>query len=1412
MGSKLLAATKNNIGDILQMVDDQKRVTLPMKACKPGSISPNLILSIRVDDLDVAFVSARLANISPITNPNVHENFQQILRRLETLMRLTSAIAQLNPISTVVYSLAKGIAETIRERLAVNEKLAKMLHRMHRVLDFVELAEPFAKLQRCPDVVKETLTCITDCFLFIIARAESNPALLLLSGDGHRIEQLEQKLEDLHTRMRDSLTLCVAQSNTDVQDKIKLLVDTRYLRILSPLSMPVVAPHFRTTCFPGTRAKVISELTEWALLSSEKVLWMHAHAGSGKSTISTTMANVFESMGRLGSFVFFDRDVELRSEPSGMIRTIAYQLGCHRKDIAEGIHACVEAEGEAPIHDVTMEVQFRRLLVEPLAKTRDTERLVIIIDALDEGGNGPSQSAFLSLLSTGLPRLPAFVRVLITSRSYPWIQRTFTRMPDLRILDLNQDVDIDDDIRTFISAQMEAIRSQDSILSSDWPGIDVVDSLVKHAQGLFIWATVACSYIQAYDPDRRINKLLSSPSTLTAADESLNRLYGIAIEEAGPWLTDDFAVDMHNLLALVVISQNPQSLQGISDILGFNNGLTLNLISRLQSILRDETGPVHFIHPSVRDYLVDSHRCNGARWFVEEEEEHSTMTARCIDHLTRMFKSNVTSTLNLNADGQGRDAFVYSCVSWTYHAGRVRPTAEYAAKIRGFLTNHLLHWLEAISLLGLYRNAIAWMDQLQSWYLKFAESPEFDSLLSALLYDACRFLKAFAKTIERRPSAVYDTALQFCPKNSSISAIFNRDPKIILTSGCLREWSPCLMTLVTVGVMPVQTLMFSNFGETLAGCVDGATKIWKADAGTEIFSTPASRWVVSSLLRSDGKRLIEVTSKGGVCVWDVEAGAMVATFQILICDDDQRSKRRLACAALAADDHTFVCGFKDGMVQVWDTESQLEVTPLLDGHGCQVNGVAFSHNGQLVISGSDDHSIRIWSRTGVHQRTFLGHTNIVHRVAFSADDSKIASVSSDDTLRVWDVNTGSVLLNRPHSPDESIYVLAFSHPGDRLATGSARGIRIWDTETGQELMQPLAGHRGIVLALAFSPDDETLVSAAMDSQVRRWSVGKARPQQVSLEARHHTAVNCVALAHNRAHFASGSADNSLIVWNSDGTVSFFSRNGHSTAIVSVDFSADDAILASGSEDGTVLLWDAASGKMFDTVLKHSGELVALKFSNEGSNLATITGDSLRVWNIIDGTLCFDPISLPGCRYEAVTFSRDGMRVVAFYGYPRNESVPFNGHPFLLTEVPKPGLCILISDTRGNVLFDHKIDTVVEITEVHSVRMEYTCDDRCLVIWYGLSITAPDDMMVRAFDASTGEEIFPDPECPDFPEFQKPIGIKKEIRRSGKTIVEFPLDVDYMADVTCWDSTKDSTTDMIVVGSWSGDVYCITLNS
>ncbi|KAF7332962.1 YVTN repeat-like/Quino protein amine dehydrogenase [Mycena venus] len=1029
--SKLLAFTKNTVQDLLQKADGHHAVIMAMTPCKPRLTTPHLTLSIQVHELDVMFVSAQLENLKLGASPSLNEHFQQVLRRLEYLTRFTSGIAQLNPISNAVYILATGIAQTVQDRLAINEKLSALIHRIHTVLDFVELAEPITTIERFPEIVKEILACIERSILFISKRQLASPVALLFS-DQSQIENLQEELEALKSIMTQSMTLSVARNNRIVEDKmreIRAAVSGWQLRRLNPLSMPLVSPHFRTTCLSGTRSKVISELTQWGLLSADKILWIHAHAGSGKSTLSTTIANVFESHGRLGSFVFFDRGVEERSEPSGMIRTIAYQLCRQREDIADKIRYCVE--NQPRISEMTLDVQFQRLLVEPLTTIDIQQRVIIIIDALDECADGPSRAAFVSLLSRGLPQLPDFVRVLITSRNYPWIRHALAQVADLRVMDLNKAPDIDNDIRVYISAQMEKIQGQYSDLPPGWPANDAVDSLVQHAHGLFVWVSVACSYIQAYNPVTRLQTLLSSPSVCALTEHSLhnhslNNLYAIAIRDAGPWHAEDFAKDMHDLLAVIIVSQNPQSLHGIGDILGIDAARIADLVSRLQSILKqDENGLIHVFHPSVRDYLVD---IEGHAWSITEPEEHIIMATRCIHHLNNNLHRNTTACCSLE-DKTSRitltDAVAYACVSWVHHVCKAKPTAQVADEIHGFMSTHFLHWMEALKILGQSRDSITWLKQLWSRYSNFESSrPAFDSSFNALLYDAWRFSMAFSKTIETDPSLVYETALRFCPKSTSIPAMFTHDEDVTVVSASLRDgWSPCLMTLAGLP-MEIASLSLSRSGDTLAaGCINGTLKVWNTSSGTEIFATQthpddSTSGIVSTLLSSDGKRLFYGLLRGDINVLDITTGKVVSAFNV-------QGKSKLYCVALAADDCTIICGFRDGLVQIWDTTSQLPLTSLLDGHDATVYAVAFSHNQHAAISGSGDSTVVMWSRTGVRQITFSGHAGAVHSVAFSPDDSRIASASEDGTLKIWDSSTGSALVTCRHRPDEDLYAVAF---------------------------------------------------------------------------------------------------------------------------------------------------------------------------------------------------------------------------------------------------------------------------------------------------------------------------------------------------------------------------------------------------
>ena len=101
-----------------------------------------------------------------------------------------------------------------------------------------------------------------------------------------------------------------------------------------------------------------------------------------------------------------------------------------------------------------------------------------------------------------------------------------------------------------------------------------------------------------------------------------------------------------------------------------------------------------------------------------------------------------------------------------------------------------------------------------------------------------------------------------------------------------------------------------------------------------------------------------------------------------------------------------------------------------------------------VVAVTEDNTVRLWNaKTGKHQKTLKGHTDIVSCIAFNTDGKLLASGSADGTVWLWDVNTGRHYSTLTGHTDYIKYV-AFNPGNNTVASASHDGtIRLWDTTT-----------------------------------------------------------------------------------------------------------------------------------------------------------------------------------------------------------------------------------------------------------------------------------------------------------------------------------------------------------------------------
>jgi WD40 repeat protein len=384
----------------------------------------------------------------------------------------------------------------------------------------------------------------------------------------------------------------------------------------------------------------------------------------------------------------------------------------------------------------------------------------------------------------------------------------------------------------------------------------------------------------------------------------------------------------------------------------------------------------------------------------------------------------------------------------------------------------------------------------------------------------------------------------------------------------------------------------------VSGSVDKTVKVWDTATGAELMTLRGhDDWVGSVAFSPDGKRIIsgsgDNTIKGSgdntIKVWDAANGEEVMTLR-----GHEGPVRGLA---FSPDGERIASGSWDKTIKVWDAANGDELMTIR-GHERIIGPVSFSPDGRRIVSGSMDwtieieeepwnQTIKVWdAATGAEVMTLRGHFGWILSIAFSPDGERIVSGSSDKTVKVWDAATGAEIMTlRGHKL--GVADVAFSPDGKRIVSGSNDGtIKVWDVSTGTELIT-LIGHEKNVCSVAFSPDGMHIISSSEDKTIKVWDTA-IRAEAVTLSG-HKGWVLSVAFSPDGKQLISGGGqgDETIKVWNVETGVEQMTLRGHDNWVIGASFSPDGKRIISGSFAGTVKVWDSATGAELMTLDRKS---------------------------------------------------------------------------------------------------------------------------------------------------------------------------------------------------------------------------------
>ncbi|GKU11826.1 unnamed protein product, partial [Fusarium langsethiae] len=667
------------------------------------------------------------------------------------------------------------------------------------------------------------------------------------------------------------------------------------LPIAEGASFDSKAEEHNPTCLYNTRQELLEDIDRWIDdPNSKTVYWLNGMAGTGKSTISRTVAHSRSKRGDLGASFFFKRGEVDRGNLNKLISTLAYQLALSLPGVAVFIKKTLDAN--PAIVGKSVKEQFEKLIQEPLseAATMVTAQssIVMVIDALDECDQEADIRLLINIFSQAKTARP-HLRVFLTSRPELPIRLGFGDVQgayqDLVLHEIPAQI-VEHDIAVFLDDEFKKIRHDFNLtvgderkLPPDWPGRPTVQVLAQMAVPLFIFAATVCRFVgdrKRDSPPRQLCKVLDYESKGHVSQ--LDRTYGPVLRSLITDVSEDdeeqIIKDFKMIVGSIVILANSLSVWALSQLLEVAPEVVDNRLDTLHSVLSIPPtwkAPVRLLHLSFRDYLITKE----SKFRVDERRAHQTLAKHCLRVMRGGLRENICSLPfpgtrrctvdNLELEESMPLQLQYACMHWTYHLMEGDPKSKNSNEVYDFLKIYFVYWVEAMSLLGRVKECLDSLRSLARWL----ENRK-DSRLSDFVDDAVRFLQAYFSVIAEAPLQTY-SCLVFAPSKSVVRRRFEHAiPKWIGNVPKVEEnWDACLLTLEGHSDH-VSSVVFSHDSKKVAsGSDDETIRIWDIETGEcERVLEGHSESVHSVVFSHDSKKVASGSDDETIRIWDIETG------------------------------------------------------------------------------------------------------------------------------------------------------------------------------------------------------------------------------------------------------------------------------------------------------------------------------------------------------------------------------------------------------------------------------------------------------------------------------------------------------------------------------------------------------------